>query len=121
MNEISTKVSVFLTSTVPTLRNLSLKYDEEKIVDYYNNNFGTVKELCGEITKTQFVELTNLVRKMNTKELKYVSSEYMTDTIQKSDNLFKINLKISYENEDPIIVTINVSDLQKTIKLTCAE
>jgi len=121
MNEISTTVSKFMTSSIPTLRNLVIKYNDTKLEEYYDSNIETVRKLFGRITKTEFMELVKLVRTLNSDKLVYKTSEYNTDSFKFNEDKYYIEINIEYNDETPIKVIMRVDEIYKKISFVSAD
>jgi len=117
MNKISTQVSKYITSSIPTLRKNLKDKTKNEIVDYYNSNLDDVKKLVGNISEGEFVDLINNINTFNSEDLNYLRSEYDYENCTREDDEFKIDLQIEYENEKPLLVTIKINDKYRSIKL----
>lgn len=116
MNKISTIVSRFMTSSIPTLR-ASIENDmtDNELLEYYNKNTQIIKKLYGSITSDEFIKIAKLIQKLKKKELIYENSEYFVDTIEEDDNLFKVTLRIQYEGEEYIDVIVKINEVYNKI------
>lgn len=116
MKDISTKVSEFMTGTIPFLKQHTVNMQQKEVIEYYNNNMSNIKQKLGNLTETEFVSLIEEIQKLSNKELEYETSKYLKDSIVVSGGELDVKLQIKYKNENDLSIKVHIPASSYLIK-----
>ena len=116
MKDISTKVSEFMTGTIPFLKQHTVNMEEKEVIEYYNNNVANIKRKLGNLTETDFVNLIKEIQKLSEEKLEYESSKYLKDSIVVNGGELDVKLQIKYKNENDISIKVHIPTSSYSIK-----
>lgn len=97
----------FINSIIP--KYLKKIDSEDDAIKYYNKNKSEINKEIGIKNETEFVDLYKEISKLEGK-LKYESSKFKMDEVEKGDRETEANLYIQYSNNPEICVKIIISD-----------